>query len=262
MVGKEKKVEPVVEATEPTEVVAKEVAQPKDLNPEMEAVIAEAEKRGYGQAQDELGKEIERKEGVIKRLQERRQPATQLPSTDDTRALEFMVEAEKQRETESGVPSPLRPQLEVEVARRRQMSIQQKMWQDWQGEIQNQEDALTKKLEDAGIDPSSPEAIPVWDSFAMEKQHADFSFANKKSDLLIGKPKETKGEKKASLSDDDKEELERQFMEKHGLLKSETGGPSGGGRTFTREQIAAMPIEEFESLKPEIDKARKEGKIK
>ena len=246
--------------TEQQKAVVKEDAQAQVFTPEqqtqIDALVAEAK-----MAQEQLQTEVERKETVIQRLQKRK-PEEQPRQGDDLFFARQYVRDKQRRAQELGEIDPEIPILQQEINRREAVAQQQRMWQDWQGEIQNQEDALTKKLEDAGINPNSPEAIPTWESFAMAKQHADFSFANKKADLLIGKPKETKGEKKAPLSDDDKEELERQFMEKHGLLKSETGGPSGGGRTFTREQIAAMPIEEFESLKPEIDKARKEGKIK
>jgi len=260
MAGKKKGDEPVAEnVAESPEATAAEVAQTQALTPEMEAAIAEAEQRGYGRAQEE----IERKETVIKRLQgerkeRRQQPTTQFQSTDDTRALEFMIEAEKQRENESGVPSPLRPQLETEVARRRNLATQQKMWQDWQGEIQNQEDALTKKLEDGGIDPSSPEAIPVWESFAMARQHGDFSFANKKADSLIGKPKkQTKAEKEESEEDKQKrwvEEGKRQALEGGGVLNIPAGGPSGGGGKLTIEQIKKMSPEERFARAEEIAK--------
>jgi len=256
MAGKKEKVEPVVETTEQQEAVAEAVAETQALTPEMEAAIAEAEKRGYGQAQEE----IERKETVIKRLQgerkeRRQQPTPQFQSTDDTRALEFMIEAEKQRENESGVPSPLRPNLEAEVGRRRQASIQQKMWQDWQGEVQSQQDTLIKKLEDAGVDPDSPEAIPVWESFAMARQHGDFSFANKKADSLIGKPKkETKGEKKGGEEEIDEEKV-RQYLEREhpSWLKSETGGPSGIGGKLTAKQVENMSPEERWERRKEID---------
>jgi len=262
MAGKEKKVEPVVETTEQPAVVAEEVAEAQVLTPEMEAAIAEAEERGYGKAQEE----IERKEGVIKRLQEGRKERRQQPtfqSTDDIRNLEFMIEAEKQRESESGVPSPLRSQLEAEVVRRRQVSVQQKMWQDWQGEIQNQEDILTKKLEDAGVAPDSLEAIPIWESFAIAKQSGDFSFANKKADSLVKPKKEAKGKEESEEEKQKRwiEEGKRQALEGGGVLNIPAGGPSGGGvRTFTEEQIADRDF--YEANREEILKAYKEGRIK
>lgn len=265
MAGKKEKAEqvPPEGGTEQQEAVAKEGAEAQVLTPEMEATIAEAEQRGYGRAQEE----IERKETVIKRLQgerkeRRQQPTTQFQSTDDTRALEFMIEAEKQRESESGVPSPLRSQLEVEVARRRQLSTQQKMWQDWQGEIQNQEDALTKKLEDGGVDPNSPEAIPVWESFAMARQHGDFSFANKKADSIIGKPKkETKAEKEESEEEKQKrwiDEGKRQALEGGGVLNIPAGGPSGASPRWEEIRAAYIKNPSDPKVKERYMEARKE----
>ena len=40
------------------------------------------------------------------------------------------------------------------------------------------------------------------------------------------------------------------------------GGGSGGGRTFTRQEIADMPIDEYEKLRDDIKKAQAEGKVK
>lgn len=240
-----------------------EGVQPKTYSQEeVNALVVEAET-----AKGQLQTEVERKETVIQRLQKRK-PEEQPRQGDDLFFAKQFLQDKERRAREDQQFDPEIPVLRQELARREAVAQQQRMWQDWQGEIQNQEDVLTKKLEDAGINPGSPEAIPVWESFAMAKQHADFSFANKKADLLIdqAKPKETKGEKKgaklADLSDEDKEELERQVYEKEGLLKSPTGGPSGGGRTFTREQIENMSQEEYSQNKDEIDKAYKEGRIK
>ena len=48
-----------------------------------------------------------------------------------------------------------------------------------------------------------------------------------------------------------------------GLTAGETTAPSGSsGRSFTAAEIAGMSYEEFKQLEPEIDKARREGRIK
>jgi hypothetical protein len=68
-------------------------------------------------------------------------------------------------------------------------------------------------------------------------------------------PKETEEERVARKA--------KELLIKEGLLAPEGGQPSaGGGQVFTKEQIKNMPIKEYEELKPEIDKARKEGRIK
>lgn len=69
---------------------------------------------------------------------------------------------------------------------------------------------------------------------------------------------ETEEERVNRLAD---EKLKEKMIEK-GLLTPEGAEPSAGGQTFTRQQIADMPMDEYEKNKPAIDKARKEGRIK
>jgi hypothetical protein len=101
----------------------------------------------------------------------------------------------------------------------------------------------------------------VWEKFRdAAERTGDF---NRPYRMLDRVKKEAKPQEPPKGKEESEEEKERKILAKYGYLKSDTGGPSGaGGASFTREQIANMSPEEFAKLKPEIDKARKEGRIK
>ncbi len=77
-------------------------------------------------------------------------------------------------------------------------------------------------------------------------------------------------EKKEKTEEEKQREIEeaaRQYLEKQGLLKTETGFPSGavGGKVYTRSEIASMSAQEYRKVFPKIEdfyKAVQDGKIK
>ncbi len=100
----------------------------------------------------------------------------------------------------------------------------------------------------------------------------DFTKAHKRLEKVIGKTKktnETKGdgtkvdEKKPETESQLRERIEREVLEKHGLLNKEKVNPStGGGRSWTKQQIAQMSPEEFAKNEEAIFEAVQRGKIK
>lgn len=270
--AKKEKAEQVTDVAEQQAAVAgaKELApeaQAQVFTPEqqtqIEALIAEAEEKGYGKSE----KELKRKEGVILSLQEeKRRKATTRESTipqDDSVLLQTVIDDMKAKEAEDGEVNPRRAILEQELVNRKRRTEVAQFEAYKQGKIAEEESGIKQQIIDAGEDPDDEQFDRTWDAFKLAKVDGDFSDAHKRVDRILDKVKPKEKETKGELTDDEKEEIARSYLEKKGSLKSDTGGPSaGGGHTFTREQIAGMSIEEFESLKPEIDKARKEGKIK
>ena len=54
----------------------------------------------------------------------------------------------------------------------------------------------------------------------------------------------------------------KETLKEKGELVSEKGQPAGSAKVYTIDGIVALPSEEYWKEKPEIDKARREGKIK
>lgn len=91
----------------------------------------------------------------------------------------------------------------------------------------------------------------------------------RRADIKLKKLGDAKTKEKEPVGDIEKEvkkqvnEGVNRYLVEHGYLSSDTGQPAGAtGRTYTREEIASMPIKEYTRNKPDIDKALKEGRVK
>ena len=269
--GKQEKVEQGIEKI-PEQL---EVTPSKELEAQLQAPSLEQLQASLDEAQREIG----RKEDVILKLKEQRKQAsggrrttqfTPTPTSGDVRVLEILLEDKVRQQEETGVPDRMVPILQAEITGKRQQEFQQSQMLQWQARVEQEEERFNQKIEELELDPNDEKLEDAKDAFDLATRFTgDFERAHRKLDRIKIPPKEgkektvKKGVRLEDLSDEDKEELKRQVYENDELLKSPKGEPSGAGQmTFTREQIRDMSIEEFERLKPEIDKARKEGKIK
>lgn len=53
-----------------------------------------------------------------------------------------------------------------------------------------------------------------------------------------------------------------QALKNAGLTSAGVGSPSGGGKNWTKKQLADMSVEDYLKVKPEIDEALRQGRIK
>lgn len=269
--AKEKKVEqvPKVGAEEQGLAPSGEEAgaQAQVFTPEqqtqIEALIAEAEEKGYGKSQEE----IERKEKVIKRLQgERSQKVTTRETTipsDDSLLLQTIIADMKAKEVEDGEVNPRRVILEQELVNRQQRTETARFEAFKQGKIAEEESGIKQQIIDAGDDPDDEKFDRTWDAFKLAKVDGDFSDAHTRVDRILKEVKPEEKKEKGELTDEEKEEIARSYLEKTGKLKSDTGGPSASGKPpITRAWLKTATVEEYKERQQEIDDAYREGRIK
>ncbi len=118
-----------------------------------------------------------------------------------------------------------------------------------------QAQGILQDAEDAGIAKDSEGYEDIYDLLVEGKV--------RNAERLIKKAKGTKPEDKESEKEKWITEGKRLAMETEGQLSSDTGGPQGSSmRSFTRQAIADMSIEDFVKNKEAIDAAQLAGRIK
>jgi hypothetical protein len=85
----------------------------------------------------------------------------------------------------------------------------------------------------------------------------------------LDKVKEVVGKKMAEVKETEEQRIERlvqerlkETLKKNGELNAEKGSPSGNTKTFTRQQINAMPLDEYKANRQAIAEAQAAGRIK
>lgn len=129
---------------------------------------------------------------------------------------------------------------------------------------------ITELIKGTGLNSDSPEletARVYFERADRTGDTTDYDKALRKVEEAVSKiiPKEV--DKKVETEEVKVERLVnerlKQKMVEKGLLAPEGGEPSAaGGRTFTRQQIADMPMTEYAKNKEAIDQAMREGRIK
>ncbi|MCJ7828244.1 MAG: hypothetical protein MUP81_00690 [Dehalococcoidia bacterium] len=132
-------------------------------------------------------------------------------------------------------------------------------------------DEVDKLLKDTGLTKTSPELKAAGLLYSLGTQtgnlrNFDEALSEVKEAIAKLPPKAKEGEKMETEEEKVnklvEERLKAKMIEK-GLLTPEGGEPSAaGGHTFTAEQIRKMSTDEYAKLQPEINKARREGRIK
>jgi len=156
-------------------------------------------------------------------------------------------------------------EIESEVQTRKPDLIKQAQTLVQQQEARRQYDEARRKInsyqvkvEDLGL----KETDKAYKHLRALVVAGDFATADEEIEAI--QAEQGKPEKPEKPKESEEERIERLAEEKaRKLLTPEGGEPSAaGGTTFTRKQIAEMSSEDFEKHKPEIDKARREGRIK
>lgn len=194
---------------------------------------------------------LTQKGAEISRLEEQQ---AQPPKVTDDDLAQIFIDERKGKVSEYGETDLLIPKLEAVVAKRKQAQEQARMA------------TFTRRA-----DVAYKQAEEVYGEDDVDNLHAirtliragDFDLAEKKIAKAMQKKEPEEKKQEAELKDDTfiSEEAKRKWMEEHGLLESETGGPSGAGkRTFTEDQIADRVF--YEANRGDILKAYEEGRIK
>lgn len=95
--------------------------------------------------------------------------------------------------------------------------------------IQEEREKLEVRMNEAGLDPDDPKFDRVWAEFKVAANtDGNFTEANRLLDKRIGKKAEEKAEVKAVETEKQmRERIEREVLEKHGLLTPEKTHPAG-----------------------------------
>jgi len=140
-----------------------------------------------------------------------------------------------------------------EVLKMQQLKLQQEEFAVKVRDYQQRTDAI-------GLAVDSEDYMDIRDFVTAGKfDRAEAKLKKLEAHTVETKKTETPEEMEARL----RKEIEKKILDERGLLESETGLPSGTNiRTFTQQQIADMPMEEYIKLRPEIEKAMAAGKVK
>lgn len=140
------------------------------------------------------------------------------PSSDDD-LIQLLIDERRSKVSEFGEADPIIPRLETVIAKRKEAQVKAK-----QEAYYRQADAVYKSAEEVfGDDVDTLHIIRTY------IRAGDFDLAEKKI-AKASKPTEPKG-KEVEGTEDERfekrlEEKKREWAEEHGLLTTETGGPS------------------------------------
>lgn len=140
-----------------------------------------------------------------------------------------------------------------------------------QAQIDTKREELYDQLREAGLDPTD-ESITADLENALDDEmwmgDGSFKRADRQLKKILKnvKPSEVKEKvdtKKPETEAQLRERIEREVLEKHGLLKPEKANPSSvHGRTWSREEIRNMSPEDYVQNRKDIEEARQAGRIK
>lgn len=260
--GKGEKVEQAVVEESQAGTEIQEEAQAKTYTQEeLDAAKAEIKTDADKQYQG-IQRVVSQKDQKIKELEAK--PTQPSIGGDDT-VLEFLLQDRKSKAAELGETDPMIAKLEAELAERKQKQSQGAQLR-WQEQVtQQQGEKFDQQIKEAGLDPSDERLDDFHDAFEDAKEDGKFGKAERKLDRILGKIKPSESKGKETEEDTFAKRLEeekRKWMEEHGLLATETGGPSAGGqRSFTAEEIRTMSYKDFKANKEAINAAYIEGRV-
>ncbi len=271
MAGKGKTVEPTIEAeavTQPqveesqttqTEVQTESTTQA--IPDELKKQILEEAKVAALEEYKGMQRTLQREKDKSMELEQRLAQLQQQPASLDKEYFNLLEEVVSSQSPEYGEANPALQKIKGKIA---QLELQERQKQEqakYQKQYNDEFNKIRSKADDVGLDIEDERLWAVKDAFVM----GHFDEAHKRLDRIIAKvtPKEEKVVNKEM--DDLKAEvakLKQLLGAQGGVLSSDTGTPAGANKTFTVEQITNMSTDEYAKLKPEIDEARRQGRIK
>jgi len=199
--------EPEAEVTEPIKTFTQE---------DVDAIVAEKDKAYQG-----LQKVIARKD----REAEQRQKIPAQPKSSQVNVLKAMADTLATGEGEYGeVPEARKAKL-AQLRQTIASLEQQERIEQMRIVAETEKQRMHQEAVDAGLDPYSEEFFPVEDAFDL----GNYPAAKRRHERILAKhQKEAKPveEKKVKTEEDKEAEIEARILEKYGLTKQDTGGPS------------------------------------
>ena len=171
----------------------------------------------------------------------------------DSREVEGFEDKPKKRRSEDFLERLKKSQEQVQESQNK--TVQEKVWE------------ADKLIKSVGLDmEKSPELHKAFVAFVHQDVDGMMEEVQKVVDAKkteATKATETDEQVRTRLKFEllKDESFRREVLESLNLTKEKVV-PSTSGRVFTRKEIAVMPMDEFEKIKPEADKACREGKIK
>lgn len=266
-----KKEQKGTEATETPKVEAQtEQETPETYSAEREAKLVTEYEAKIEEARETGGRETYSKLNpkISQLTQENASLKRQPTSTSSISAAEAVLTAMEAGQGEYG-DNPKIQAAKVVIAQEKQRealaqaeATRTSQYNEWVTYADGEKTKMEQRIKDAGFDPSNDDFDRVWDAWLIGKTSSGqegFDLANTRLERIT---KKSKPEEKSE------EEVARAYLEKTGRLKTETGLPSGGvsniptDKTKLGQWVKDLPLDEYEKLKPEIDKMLEEGKIK
>ncbi len=249
--GKEPEAIEVIEPSKVQEPSKPEVPTPDETNPleaqlqEYKSKLEEGEK-SYKGLQTKLNK-------VNEELGKRGLTDTRLDTLEQTQRILVAMLSEKENINLDEIPDGKK----TDYIKQFDDVIQTQKAKAQQDELTGKVKDYQTKTEALKLDPQSEEYLEIRDLVIDGKfERADRKIAKLEKTV----EEEPKIDLEAERTKIHGEELKKILIER-GELDAETGQPSGGGG-FSREALAEMSFEEFEKNQAEINKARREGRIK
>lgn len=251
-----------------TESTAVEVSGDKGEGQTTTPTEGDTLRQQIAEANARLTEAIEAKKVVERALTRKGQEAEQLSRKvqeaerleREKAELELELAILKDRMTEAQEEGIEKPQIGANVqailAKRQSRPEQTPQQQENAREIGK----IWALIEEAGFDPMSPD-------FKIVKEYAvnmsAFGLAEREAKQVILELKKAKEPVPPKETEEVmRERIRQEVLRESPGFKTETGKPAGGGMVFTKAGIAAMPIKDFEANQAEINKARREGRIK
>ena len=237
------------------------------LNAQKEEIEATAKSVAWEKYQG-IQKTLSEKDQIIKGFQAgKTQPQT--PSTLQQGMLELL----KAQARESGDEAQIARIATLEQAVTREASNLQ-----YQGEVKKYQDEhethrgeLDRKIKEAGFDPNDDMFLDVTEALENAYDHRNYGLVDRKLErILKTNPKQKESKPEVETEEKMRERIERDVLEKHGLLKPEKVSPSGSGKaSYTLAEFRAreteirnLPSSERAEARQELKEAYTEGRVK
>jgi hypothetical protein len=200
---------------------------------------------------------------VVSRVQEEnKRLKEQLQQTTDYSTLLELAERQALDYGDNEAISRITQLKRTDLERQRKREYEEQLARQ-QAIVEDKRMEIETKIRQAGADPEDAKFDNVWLAWELAaKADGDFSRAEKRLEKLIGTAQKVAEPKKVGETPEQlKERLEREILEKHGLLEKEKLSSAGvSNRVFTVSQLEDRNF--WEANREEILKAQIEGRIK
>lgn len=219
---------------------------------------AEEEAKKHHRVATDQGREL-------KKLRESQLPPTQPTSLVPLKAMADELERLSQSSYADDPAAAVRlSAIKKQIAdeeMRQWVEVREAFTRDWRG-------TLEKQIAESGLTPEDSQFDDVWETFDIAYSvDGKFERAEKKLNRILKEIKpmgvqKTSEAPKQPTEKEVRDQIRAEVMKEFNLLPTSTTGPSGSSKVFSRKAINEMPLDEYEKIQPEVDKARREGRIK